>query len=197
MDREINCFIDRQQFNVSLPATNKDHKSFVSQGNSKKTVVVGASQKTTKGHSPKISKSKREFVRISQPVKNQVYTERLMTSIGNVSTPSFMNVSHDGNGIQKVNITIDNNQVGTTPSIQSSKSNTRGKSKVNYIHKNMQQLMEAQRVARAQITSKYLNPSSANQSTHNVSQSANTSQLNHNYQPSRERTSRNEKISQV
>jgi hypothetical protein len=94
-----------------------------------------------------------------------------------------------------VNITIDNNQVGTTPSIQSNKSNTRGKSKVNYIHKNMQQLMEAQRVARAQITSKYLNPGPNNQSVHNVSSSANTSQMNHNYQPSRERTSRNEKIS--
>lgn len=107
-----------------------------------------------------------------------------------------MNVSQDGlGGIQKVNITIDNNQVGTTPSIHSNKSNTRGKSKVNYIHKNMQQLMEAQRVARAQITSKYLNPNTTNQSVHNVSSSANTSQLNHNYQPSRERTSRNEKIS--
>jgi hypothetical protein len=89
-------------------------------------------------------------------------------AVGGITTPAFMNASQDG--FHKVNITIDNNQVGSTPAIQSSKSGTRGKSKINYIQKNMQQLMEAQRVARASITQKYLN-----QSIHNVSQSANTS----------------------
>ena len=59
---------------MSLPVT-KDPKNAGSGmtsagGYNKKIMVVGASQKTTKGHSPKLSKSKRDFVRVNQPVKN-------------------------------------------------------------------------------------------------------------------------------